>query len=178
MLNIVVLCHLLELTDEDIQELYSIAPDAAVLTSIENSDTDTASESELELEHPPELPGPLTALYNPTLRQHTHGDIRDKCEEAYLNMRRNIHPDQCEKLESITKLQAKSQDWHTHRAGRITSTTFYTVCIGDHLHKTTLDKIMRYHDTNIQVPAVVWGKDKEEIARECYTKWSTKPIKM
>jgi len=85
-------------------------------------------------------------------------------------MRRNIHPEQCEKLESITKLQAKSPDWHTHRAGKITSTTFYTVCKGDHLHKTTLDKIMRYHDINIQVPAVVWGKDKEEIARECYTK--------
>lgn len=105
-LNIVVLSHLLELTDEDIQELYSIAPDAAVLTSIENSDTYTASESVLE--HPPELPEPLTALYEPMLRQHMHGDIRDKCEVAYHNMRRNIHPDQCEKLESITKLQAKS----------------------------------------------------------------------
>jgi len=73
-------------------------------------------------------------------------------------MRRNIHPDQCENLESITKLQAKPQDWQPHRAGRITSPTFYTACKGDHLHKTTLDKIMCYHDTIIQVLAVVWGK--------------------
>lgn len=167
MLNIV-LCHPLELTDGDIEELYLIAPDAAVLTSIENSDTDTASESELE--HPSEFPEPLTALYDPMLRQQTHVDIREKCEEAYMNMKRNIHPDQCERLEATTKLQAKSQDWHTHRAGRITSTTFYSVCKGDQLHKTTLDKIMRYHDTNVQVTAVLWGREEEEIARKCYSK--------
>lgn len=110
MLNIVVLCYPLEFTDGDIQELYLI------FTSIENSDT--ASESELD--HPPELPEPLTDLCDPTLRQQTHVDIREKCED----MKRNIHPDQCERLEATTNLQAKSQDWHTYRAGRITSTTF------------------------------------------------------
>ncbi|XP_074503223.1 uncharacterized protein LOC141774446 isoform X2 [Sebastes fasciatus] len=155
-----------ELTDGDIQELHLIAPDAAVLTSMESSDTDTASDSEPD--DPPELPEPLTAMYDPTLRQHTPVDIREKCEEAYLKLKRNIHPDQCERLEAATKQQAKSRDWHTHRAGRITSTTFYNACKGDHLDKTTLMKIMHYRDNDIQDPAVVWGREKKEIARQCY----------
>lgn len=120
---------------------------------MESSDTDTASE--FELEDPPELPEPLTAMYDPTLRQQTPVDIIEKCEEAYLNLKKNIHPDQHERLEATTKQQAKSQDWHAHRAGRITSTTFYSVCKGDRPHKTTLMKIMLDQDNNIQVLAVV-----------------------
>ncbi|KAJ8290530.1 hypothetical protein GJAV_G00014080, partial [Gymnothorax javanicus] len=135
---------------------------------MENSDTDIASECDLE--DPPELPEPLTAMYDATLGQQIPVDIREKCEEAYLNMKKNLHPDQCKRLEATTREQAKSQDWHTHRAGRITSTTFYRVCKDDNLNKTTLMKIMHYSNDNIQVPAVVWGREKEEIARECYVK--------
>jgi len=44
----------------------------------ENSDTDTASESELELDHPPELPEPLThSLVRPHAQTaHTWGHQR------------------------------------------------------------------------------------------------------
>lgn len=139
---------------------------------MEDSETDTASECELVEDLPEELPEPLSAMYDPTLGQQNPVGIAEKCEEAYLNMKRNIHPDQCERLEAKTKQQAKSQDWHTHREGRITSTTFYSVCTGngDHLSETTLKKIMHYDDTNIQVPTVVWGRQQEEMARECYAK--------
>lgn len=139
---------------------------------MEDSDIDTASESELVEDLPEGLPEPLTAMYDPTLGQQNAVGIAKKCEEAYLNMKRNIHPDQCERLEAKTKQQAKSQDWHTPREGRITSTTFHSVCTGngDHLSETTLKKIMHYDDTNIQVQAVVWGREQEEMARECYAK--------
>lgn len=30
-------------------------------------------------------------------------------------------------------------------------------------------KIMHYNDQNIQVPAVVWGREKEQYARQCYS---------
>ncbi|XP_049923486.1 uncharacterized protein LOC126404346 [Epinephelus moara] len=143
---------------------------------MENSDTDTASESgdAVDPVDPPELPEPLTAMYEPALRQQTPVDLREKCEEAYLNMKRHIHPDQCKRLEATTKQQAKSNDWYTHRACRITSTTFYSVCTGDYLSKSTLEKIMHYNDSNIEVPAVVWGREKEETARQCYIKEAKK----
>lgn len=161
-------CILPELTDEDILELRSIAADAAVLTSIENSDTDTASQCELE-EDPPELPDPLTALYDPTLKQQIPPDIRERCEEAFHNIKRNIHTEQCKRLAAITTQQSASQSWHTHRAGRITSTTFYNASKSNHVDRTTLNKIMGYNDKNIQVPAVVWGRENENIARQFYT---------
>lgn len=47
------------LTDDDVRELQVVDPEAAVLTSLENSDTDAAS-SDDEEEHP-DLPDPLTA---------------------------------------------------------------------------------------------------------------------
>ena len=54
-----------ELTDEDIAELKVLAPNAAVLTTMDFSDTDSASESDTETE---DLPEPLVALYEANLR--------------------------------------------------------------------------------------------------------------
>ncbi|KAI9514557.1 hypothetical protein NQZ68_032198 [Dissostichus eleginoides] len=56
------------LTDDDIRELRDVDPGAAVLTSLENSDTDTAS-SDTDSEEHPDLPEPLTALFDATLRE-------------------------------------------------------------------------------------------------------------
>lgn len=84
-------------------------------------------------------------------------------------MKRSIHPEQCEKLAAITTQQAASQSWHSHRAGRITSTTFYSASNQSEVPRTTLMKIMNYNNSNIQVPAVVWGREKEKIALQCYS---------
>ncbi|KAI4830376.1 hypothetical protein KUCAC02_002008, partial [Chaenocephalus aceratus] len=56
------------LTDDDIRELRDVDPGAAVLTSLEHSDTDTAS-SDTDSEEHPDLPEPLTALFDATLRE-------------------------------------------------------------------------------------------------------------
>lgn len=55
-----------ELTDDDIRELQFVDPDATVMTSLVNSDTETAS-SDSDTEEQADLPEPLTALFNPTL---------------------------------------------------------------------------------------------------------------
>ncbi|KAL7392381.1 hypothetical protein ABVT39_023993 [Epinephelus coioides] len=68
-----------------------------------------------------------------TLRQQTPVGMREKSEETCANMTRNIHPASVRNLKPPRK-QAKSQDWHTNRAGRITS-SFYNVRNGDHLHR-------------------------------------------
>ncbi|KAI4796434.1 hypothetical protein KUCAC02_026986 [Chaenocephalus aceratus] len=59
-----VIYSLTVLTDDDIRELRDVDPGAAVLTS----DTDTAS-SDPDAEEHPDLPEPLTALFDATLRE-------------------------------------------------------------------------------------------------------------
>lgn len=50
-----------ELTDDDTERLRIVSPSTAVLTSLENSDTDTAS-SNTDTEKHIDLPEPLTTL--------------------------------------------------------------------------------------------------------------------
>lgn len=61
----------LALTDDDIRELKALAPNAAVLTSFEDSDTDTASEDTND-EEQPGMPEPLTALFSAAHRELSH----------------------------------------------------------------------------------------------------------
>lgn len=70
------------LTDDDILELQVVDPCAAVLISLENSDTDTAS-SDTDSEEHPDLPEPLTALFDVTLRELSPQEMQVKCEELH-----------------------------------------------------------------------------------------------
>ncbi len=103
----------LELTDGDFQELYSIAPDAAILTSMEHSDTDTASECEPEDRL--ELPEPLPAIYDPTLGHQTPVDISEKCEEAYLNMKKKTST-----LTGVRDLKPPQENRQSPKTGTLT----------------------------------------------------------
>lgn len=163
-----------ELTDDDLKELCVVVPDAAVLTSMDNSDTDTAS-SDNDTDDRPDLPELLTALYDPTLRELPPQEIQARSEDLFHRLRTKLRPDQCEKLETITQQQSQSKDWHTHRAGRITSSTFHRVCRStDKTSKASLMKIMHYDKKELNVPAVLWGKEMEDTARQYYANEITK----
>lgn len=106
----------LALTDADLRELRSVAPGAAVLTSLDDSgsDTDTASEEDY---HQSGLPEPLTALFSPANLELTPDEIHVKSRDTFLRLKTNLTSEQCEKLESVTRQQSKSSNWHEHRAG-------------------------------------------------------------
>ncbi len=106
-----------ELTDEDIAELKVLAPNAAVLTSMDYSDTDSASESDMETG---DLPEPLVALYDADLRCLCQNELQERSEETFERLGKELTNEQCVNLELTTKKQAHSQAWHTHRTGRIT----------------------------------------------------------
>lgn len=96
-----------------------------VLTSLENSDTDTAS-SDTDSEEHPDLPEPLTSLFDVTLREHHQSE------------------------EFVTWQQSKSKDWYTYRAGRITSTKlhhYHDLTMTDKISKTYLNDIRQYKRT-------------------------------
>lgn len=88
------------LTDDDIKELQIIAPGAAVLTSLENSDTDTASDTDTE-EHS-NLPEPLTVLFDGTLRELSPQELQVKSEDTFHRLKNKLQPHQCERLEFVT----------------------------------------------------------------------------
>uniref|UniRef100_A0A3B3TFQ3 YqaJ viral recombinase domain-containing protein n=1 Tax=Paramormyrops kingsleyae TaxID=1676925 RepID=A0A3B3TFQ3_9TELE len=158
-----------ELTDQDIAELKELAPDAAVLTSIERSDTDSTSDSDTETG---DLPEPLVALYDANLRCLSQNQLQERSEETFERLGKLLTNEQCVNLELTTKNQAHSQAWHVHRTGRITSTTLHRVCtVVTESAKTNLVKqVMHYNKQELShVPAVLWGSDMEDTARRQYT---------
>lgn len=92
-----------------------------------------------------------------------------KSEEKFHELKTKLKHHECEKLELVTRQQSKSNTWHTHRAGRITSTKFHHVTATDKISKNYLKNIMEYNKTKLNVPSVVWGQDMEETARKDYT---------
>ncbi len=92
------------ITSEDLQALENVCPDAALFASINtaaDSDTDTASETEYE------LPEPLTDMYDPSARDLSSADLKEKCKTSYGKIRRQCTTNRLEHLQDVTKEQAK-----------------------------------------------------------------------
>ncbi|KAK0154651.1 hypothetical protein N1851_003039 [Merluccius polli] len=158
-----------EVTDEHINKLKLLEPKAAVLTSLDCSDTDTASESDKENEDPLE---PLAALYDENLRGFSSTELQEKSDETFSRLRKETTQEKCENLECITKNQAQSQAWQTHRIGRITSTTLHRVCTvrAETANTNLVKQIMHYDNKDLSgVDAIHWGREHEPTARKCYT---------
>lgn len=165
----VIVSPLPELTDDDINELRIMAPGAAVLTSMDNSDTDTAS-SDSGTEEDEDLPEPLTSLFNISFRDLSPEEMEVKCEETFLRLKSRQLPRHCERVEFVSRQQSESSEWLTYRAGRITSTRFHRcVTTNENISKAYLMDIMQYNKTQLNVPSVLWGKSMEETARQTYT---------
>ena len=114
------------------------------------------------------MPEPLTALFSAAHRELSPQETQVKSEEKFIELKNNLKSHQCEKLEAVTRQQSKSTNWHVHRAGRITSTKFYHVTTTGILSTNNLINIMEYNNITLNVPAVVWGQEMEDRARQGY----------
>ena len=151
-------------TAADLEVLREISPKAAVLTSIKedlDSDTDTASECE------DQIPEPLTCIYDPSAKDMAPSEVKEKCKTIYDQWKRQNTEDSLSLLEQVTHTQAKSQTWHIHRMGRVTGSIFHKVCTSRDVNSSIV-KVMRYNNEELNVPAVRWGRDMEEVARNSY----------
>lgn len=93
-------------------------------------------------------------------------DLAKRCSQVDLN----ITADEVTYIKECTRLQADSLIWYEQRAGRITSSTVYEV-----LHTNPVTPapslILRLCDDSpkrLNVPAIKWGRDHEDIARQQY----------
>ena len=94
-----------------------------MLTTLQDSDTDTASEDESE----DQLPEPLTAMYSRSARELSPEDFTAKCNATYSKMTRLTTREMINNLKQSTVDQSNSHTWRMHREGRITGTTFHKV---------------------------------------------------
>jgi len=153
----------------DLEALRNIFPDAAVLTSLDVSDsnTDTATESEDET---PGLPEPLTALYDPTTKSLSQEELGQRCKSALQSLQRSTQKQNVDQLEYVTRQQSECQAWHTHRAGRITASIFHRASsLRDSTDRSNIvSTIMQYNKDDLNVSSVQWGRRMEDTAREAY----------
>ena len=107
---------------------------------------------------------PLSALFDP--------DVTDSVlQEAYTAAFKSIKitETQAMNLAESTKEQAESDIWMEHRKGRITASKMHSVikCKRKQYPLSIVKSIMQYHN-NINIPALQWGRNNEDVARRQY----------
>ncbi|KAK0132987.1 hypothetical protein N1851_031645 [Merluccius polli] len=139
----------LEVTDEHIKKLKLLEPKAAVLTSLDCSDTDTASESDKENEDPLE---PLAALYDENLRGLSSTELQEKSDETFS--------------------QTEEGNDTGEVIGRITRTTLHRVCTvrAETANTNLVKQIMHYDNKDLSwCKCNTLRREHEPTARKCYT---------
>ena len=141
-----------------------ISPDACLFSIIPklDSDTDTASEDEIE-----DACSPLLA----SLYEEPFSDIQDEELDRYIKivwMKYHVTGEQIEMLEKQTRGQSI---WNKHREGRITASKVYDVA--HRLISTDpsnlVSNIMGYSSDDLfSIPAVKYGVNNEPVARDGY----------
>ena len=149
----------------------TVAASSTTATIAESSSTALAKLSSTAAADP-SLPQPLTDLYDPKNKALSTPDLEQACTRA-LNRIRVTH-DEADFLEKSTVNQSKCLTWYEHRKGRITASHFYTV--SRHIAsssrtypKSIITSIMQYSGNIDHVPALRWGRENEDRAREAYT---------
>ena len=149
--------------------MYKSFPQAAVFTIVPGyvcppgtSVSRRPAEPELE------LPKALTSLYNQRYTCCTTSQILKLAEAKLPEIM--CTQQQSQFLEQSTRGQSSSILWHEQRIGRITASNMGAVCrCTETRYPTSLVcKIMQYSTPNAHVPALEWGRSKEDKARKAY----------
>lgn len=111
----------------------------------------------------PALPKLLTSLYRSEFCSLSKTELSSRCpdvlEEIHVTLEEATH------LEKLTRKQSLCTQWHTHWAGRPTSSNFYDIChtSPQRPSATVIRRTMTYLPI-VQTAAITRGKTKEEIA--------------
>lgn len=135
-------------------ELREILPTAAVLVR-DNSDTDSASESEDDVDYP-QLPYRLARLTN--VNNCSPQTIIDDA----IPTKAQIY-----NLSQATVAQSQSHLWSAQRRGRVTASNMHRVIHHKADGASVVRTIMQYDSKSIShVPSVKWGTEHEDTARD------------
>ncbi|VDI23596.1 Hypothetical predicted protein [Mytilus galloprovincialis] len=86
-------------------------------------------------------------------------------------LKSKVNQDDCDQIYSLTEGQSDNQNWYEYRLGRITSSIIPLVYHyqgndkNNYIVRQILDK-----NNNFSTPAMIYGKEREHLARDLYSK--------
>ena len=91
-----------------------------------------------------------------------------KAKEIFLTMK--VSDRECGAIEQSTKQQRECDNWFTYRKGRITASLFHDIYVlkAKTDPKKLISKLLSSPNLS-QIPAVKWGIDHEDLARQEYS---------
>ena len=117
----------------------------------------------------PSSPQPLTDLYDPKSKALSTPGLEQACTCARNRIR--VTHNEADFLGKSTVSQSKCLTWYEHRKGWITASYFYAVSrhIASSSRTYPITSITQYSGNIDHVPALRWGRENEDRAREAYT---------
>ena len=115
------------------------------------------------------LPPTLTSLEKPKYAGMTEEELKAACREVFATGI-VVTREEAAYLEESTRLQSQSLLWFKHRTGRITASKFLafkraSLCSPP---SSLVKQVMERSAISSHVPALRWGIDNEDVAREEY----------
>ena len=123
----------------------------------------------------PTLPIPLHQLYEPRFETFSVAELQELCSKTAKAI--TVTHEEAEFLQKVTIRQSNCTTWHEHQKGRLTASHFNAVCrhvdaASQIYPKAIVKRIMQYYTSVENVPALKWGRDNEDRARNEYIEYA------
>ena len=148
--------------DTLLNALHKVYPLAAVFTVVPGFQTT----QRVTLSTDPLIPKLLTSLYDAKYCKMSEEELKVAVESLKLCVSDN----EAKFLETTTKGQSSSCLWFDHRVGRITASVMGKVvmCAERKFPTSLVNSIMQYQTINPNIPALHWGRQNEDKAKNDY----------
>ena len=116
----------------------------------------------------PNLPMPLYKLYDDMNRCLSSAELSEVVLKTFSLLK--VTQKEADFLEKSTQAQSSCVLWFNYRKGLITASHFHEVFRhkGNCYPKSIVATIMQYNPLNFAIPALKWGRENEDIARQDY----------
>ena len=122
------------------------------------------------------LPIPLTALYSDNYKCLDDSSLKKSVLDVFNSI--TISEEECKYIERYTRSQRENSLWYEQRCGRVTASCFHDIVSRkkNSSPDNLVTRFLRREDIS-NIPAIKWGIDNEDKAREVYvTKMSSSHI--
>jgi len=113
------------------------------------------------------LPLPLPDYFRKALHLNGETDTLSSAEQLFYSL--VLSEDECSTIEFSTRDQRNSDEWYRQRQGRLTASEFHKIyAMQKQTNPTTVAKRLLSKPSISHIPAIRWGVDHEDVARQNY----------
>ncbi len=114
----------------------------------------------------PSLPLPLTQLFSEAYKNLDDEKLIETSKELFLSM--TLTQEDSRNIEKSTRDQRDNPLWHEQRLGRLTASSFHDIFVRKSNYDSLIKQLLSKKDIS-HIPAIQWGVEHEDQAREAYT---------